>query len=149
MLFITAGNGTPRWRHKLLLVRLEMGKLLARKLLSEYPDHDIDVVIPIPDTSRVAALALAKELGVHYSEGFVKNRYVGRTFIMPEQEARCSSVRLKLNAVKQEFKGKNVLLVDDSIVRGTTSKQIIQMARDVGAKKFTSFSIGHKMNSLH
>ena len=112
-----------------------MGQLLAKKILKQQPDHDIDVVIPIPDTSRTAALALAQELAVPYSEGFVKNRYIGRTFIMPEQSQRRSNVRLKLNAVREEFQGKNVLLVDDSIVRGTTSKEIIEMARDAGANK--------------
>ena len=115
--------------------RLGMGDKLACKILRETPNHDIDVVIPIPDTSRTSAFALAQRLGVPYSEGFVKNRYIGRTFIMPGQAMRKSSVRLKLNAIKQEFSGKNVLLVDDSIVRGTTSREIIQMARDVGAKK--------------
>ncbi len=115
--------------------RLAMGKALADKILSLRPDHDIDVVIPIPDTSRTAALPLAQRLGVNFSEGFVKNRYIGRTFIMPGQALRRNAVRLKLNAMKQEFAGKNVLLVDDSIVRGTTSKEIIQMARDAGAKK--------------
>lgn len=114
--------------------RLAMGVKLAEKIKQDRPDHDIDVVIPIPETSRNTALALAQELGVTYSEGFVKNRYIGRTFIMPEQQQRRSSVRLKLNAVKAEFSGKNVLLVDDSIVRGTTSQEIIQMARDAGAK---------------
>ena len=93
------------------------------------------MVIPIPDTSRTVALPLAQRLNVPYSEGFVKNRYIGRTFIMPAQELRRSSVRMKLNAMKSEFENKNVLLVDDSIVRGTTSKEIIQMARDAGAKK--------------
>ena len=111
-----------------------MGKRLAYKIMAERPEHDIDVVIPVPDTSRTAALALAQELGITYSEGFVKNRYIGRTFIMPGQSARRSSVRLKLSAIKEEFAGKNVLLVDDSIVRGTTSGEIIQMARDVGAR---------------
>ena len=115
--------------------RINMGKRLACKILQERPHHDIDVVIPVPDTSRTAALALAQELGITYSEGFVKNRYIGRTFIMPGQKARRSSVRLKLSAIKEEFAGKNVLLIDDSIVRGTTSGEIIQMARDVGAKK--------------
>jgi amidophosphoribosyltransferase len=115
--------------------RINMGVRLAQKILVERPDHNIDVVIPIPDTSRNSALALAQTLGVEYSEGFVKNRYIGRTFIMPGQAVRRSSVRLKLNAMKEEFRGKNVLLVDDSIVRGTTSGEIIQMARDVGAKK--------------
>jgi amidophosphoribosyltransferase len=115
--------------------RLRMGQALARKILREWPDHDIDVVIPIPDTSRTAALPLAYDLDVKYREGFIKNRYIGRTFIMPGQEQRSRSVRHKLNAVSLEFRGKNVLLVDDSIVRGTTSRQIIQMARDAGANK--------------
>ncbi len=115
--------------------RLRMGEKLADKILREWPDHDIDVVIPIPDTSRVAGVELAIRLGVKYREGFVKNRYIGRTFIMPGQAARKKSVRQKLNAIELEFRGKNVMLVDDSIVRGTTSKEIIQMARDAGAKK--------------
>ena len=115
--------------------RLRMGEKLADKILREKPDHDIDVVIPIPDTSRVSSQALAERLGVKIREGFMKNRYIGRTFIMPGQKERKKSVRQKLNAVKLEFSGKNVLLVDDSIVRGTTSKEIIQMARDAGAKK--------------
>ncbi len=115
--------------------RLRMGEYLANKILKVYPDHDIDVVIPIPDTSRTSALPLANKLGVVYREGFVKNRYIGRTFIMPGQKQRKKSVRQKLNAIDLEFKGKNVLLVDDSIVRGTTSKQIIQMAREAGANK--------------
>ena len=115
--------------------RLRMGQALARKILNEWPDHDIDVVIPIPDTSRTAALPLAYDLNVKYREGFIKNRYIGRTFIMPGQEQRKRSVKHKLNAVSLEFRGKNVLLVDDSIVRGTTSRQIIQMARDAGARK--------------
>jgi len=116
-------------------VRLAMGEQLADKILREHPEHDIDVVIPIPDTSRTAAIPLAYRLGVKYREGFVKNRYVGRTFIMPGQQLRKKSVRQKLNAIHAEFKDKNVLLIDDSIVRGTTSKQIIQMAREAGAKK--------------
>ncbi len=115
--------------------RMRMGDKLAEKLLRERPDHDIDVVIPIPDTSRTAALQLATRLGVKYREGFIKNRYIGRTFIMPGQQQRSKSVRQKLNAIDLEFRGKNVLLVDDSIVRGTTSMQIIQMARDAGARK--------------
>ena len=115
--------------------RLRMGEKLARKLLREWPDHDIDVIIPIPDTSRTAALQMAYELDIKYREGFIKNRYIGRTFIMPGQAQRKKSVRQKLNAIELEFKGKNVLLVDDSIVRGTTSKQIIQMAREAGARK--------------
>jgi amidophosphoribosyltransferase len=115
--------------------RLTMGEKLAEKILREFPNHDIDVVIPIPDTSRHAALPLAQRLGVKLREGFVKNRYIGRTFIMPGQKQRQQSVRQKLNAIGLEFNGKNVLLIDDSIVRGTTSKEIIQMARDAGAKK--------------
>jgi amidophosphoribosyltransferase len=115
--------------------RLRMGDKLADKILRLRPDHDIDVVIPIPDTSRTAALQLANRLGVKYREGFIKNRYIGRTFIMPGQQLRKKSVRQKLNAIDLEFRGKNVLLVDDSIVRGTTSEQIIQMARDAGARK--------------
>ena len=111
-----------------------MGEKLAEKIQRERPDHDIDVVIPIPDTSRTAALELANHLGVKFREGFVKNRYIGRTFIMPGQAARKKSVRQKLNAIELEFRGKNVMLVDDSIVRGTTCKQIIQMAREAGAK---------------
>ncbi|MCB1671905.1 MAG: amidophosphoribosyltransferase [Gammaproteobacteria bacterium] len=115
--------------------RLRMGEKLAEKVKRLRPDHDIDVVIPIPDTSRTSALELANRLGIKYREGFVKNRYIGRTFIMPGQSQRRKSVRQKLNAIELEFKGKNVLLVDDSIVRGTTCKQIIQMARDAGANK--------------
>jgi len=115
--------------------RLRMGQRLAEKVNRLRPDHDIDVVIPIPDTSRTSALELANHLGIKYREGFVKNRYIGRTFIMPGQSQRRKSVRQKLNAIELEFKGKNVLLVDDSIVRGTTCKQIIQMARDAGARK--------------
>ncbi|KPK39944.1 MAG: amidophosphoribosyltransferase [Gammaproteobacteria bacterium SG8_47] len=115
--------------------RLRMGEYLADKILRDMPNHDIDVVIPIPDTSRTAALQLSYKLGVKYREGFIKNRYIGRTFIMPGQTQRSKSVRQKLNAIELEFKGKNVLLVDDSIVRGTTSRQIIQMAREAGARK--------------
>ena len=115
--------------------RLRMGQALARKILREWPDHDIDVVIPVPDTSRTAALPLAYDLKVKYREGFIKNRYIGRTFIMPGQEQRKRSVKQKLNAIDLEFRNKNVLLVDDSIVRGTTSRQIIQMAREAGARK--------------
>jgi len=114
--------------------RLRMGEKLADKIKRDFPELSIDVVIPIPDTSRTAALALANRLGVRYREGFIKNRYIGRTFIMPGQTQRKKSVRQKLNAIELEFKGKNVLLVDDSIVRGTTSDQIIQMARDAGAR---------------
>ena len=115
--------------------RLRMGEALAEKIVREWPDHDIDVVIPIPETSRTACLPLAYELGVKYREGFIKNRYVERTFIMPGQTERMRSVRRKLNAIGLEFEGKNVLLVDDSIVRGTTSRQIIQQARDAGARR--------------
>lgn len=114
--------------------RLKMGEYLANKILAERPDHDIDVVIPIPDTSRTSALQLANRLGVKYREGFMKNRYIGRTFIMPGQQLRKKSVKQKLNAIDLEFTGKNVLLVDDSIVRGTTCNQIIEMAREAGAK---------------
>tara|TARA_A100001011_G_scaffold371802_1_gene429541 strand:+ start:67 stop:768 length:702 start_codon:yes stop_codon:yes gene_type:complete len=112
-----------------------MGQRLADKILRSVPNHEIDVIIPIPDTSRVSAQALAERLGVKLREGFMKNRYIGRTFIMPGQKQRKKSVRQKLNAITLEFKGKNVLLIDDSIVRGTTSQEIIQMARDAGAKK--------------
>jgi len=115
--------------------RMRMGVTLGEKILRERPDHDIDVVIPIPDTSRAAALEIANVLGVKYREGFIKNRYVGRTFIMPGQGERAKSVRRKLNPIPLEFRNRVVLLVDDSIVRGTTSQQIVQMARDAGAKK--------------
>lgn len=115
--------------------RMRMGKRLANKILREWPDHDIDVVIPIPDTSRTAALEMAYRLNRPYREGFIKNRYIGRTFIMPEAQVRRQSVRRKLNPIRNEYKGTNVLLVDDSIVRGTTSREIVQMARDAGARK--------------
>ena len=115
--------------------RLRMGEQLAGKVIRDFPDHDIDVVIPIPDTSSTSALQVANHLGVKYREGFIKNRYIGRTFILPGQAERMQSVRRKLNAIPLEFRNKNVLLVDDSIVRGTTSKQIIKLARDAGAKK--------------
>jgi len=115
--------------------RLRMGEYLSKKIKKEKPNHGIDVVIPIPDTSRTSALRLSNKLRIKYREGFVKNRYIGRTFIMPGQQQRKKSVRQKLNAIGLEFKDKNVLLVDDSIVRGTTSREIIQMARDAGAKK--------------
>ena len=115
--------------------RLHMGEMLADKIRREYKDLKIDVVIPIPDSSRPSALQLAMSLGVPYREGFVKNRYIGRTFIMPGQSVRRRSVRQKLNVIGVEFKGKNVLLVDDSIVRGTTSHEIVQMARESGARK--------------
>jgi amidophosphoribosyltransferase len=115
--------------------RLRMGEQLAGKVVRDFPDHDIDVVIPIPDTSSTSALQVAYHLGVKYREGFIKNRYIGRTFIMPGQAERMQSVRRKLNAIPLEFRNKNVLLVDDSIVRGTTSKQIIKLAREAGARK--------------
>lgn len=115
--------------------RLRMGEKLADHILKVFPDHDIDVVVPIPETSRTAALPLALRLGVAYREGFVKNRYVGRTFIMPGQEKRKKSIKQKLNAIEMEFKNKCVLLVDDSIVRGNTSKEVIQIAREAGARK--------------
>ena len=115
--------------------RLRQGEKLAAKIMQEKPKHDIDVVIPIPDSSRVAGQALAYNLGVKFREGLVKNRYIGRTFIMPGQQQRKKSVRQKLNVIDLEFRDKNVLLVDDSIVRGTTCQQIIQMARDAGAAK--------------
>lgn len=115
--------------------RLYMGEKLANKIMREFPMHDIDVVIPVPDTSRTAAIPLSYHLGVKLREGLIKNHYIGRTFIMPGQTLRKKSVRQKLNAVQDEFRDKNVLLVDDSIVRGTTSREIIQMARDAGAKK--------------
>src|SRR5690606_10557068 len=115
--------------------RLRMGETLAAKIRRLRPDHDIDVVMPIPDTSRTSAIKLALELGVKYREGFMKNRYSGRTFIMPGQSQRKKSVRQKLNPISLEFKDKNVMLVDDSIVRGTTCKEIVQMARDAGARK--------------
>lgn len=115
--------------------RLNMGESLAEKVQDVYRHLDIDVVIPIPDSSRPSAMQLASRLGVAYREGFIKNRYVGRTFIMPGQSVRRKSVRQKLNAISMEFKGKNVLLVDDSIVRGTTSREIVQMARESGARR--------------
>jgi amidophosphoribosyltransferase len=115
--------------------RLRMGEKLAERILRDWPDHDIDAVIPVPDTSRTACLPLAHRLDVKYREGLIKNRYIGRTFIMPGQAERAQSVRRKLNTISLEFRGKNVLLVDDSIVRGTTSKQIVQMAREAGANK--------------
>ena len=115
--------------------RLNMGETLAQRLISTMPPSEIDVVIPIPESSRPSAMQLAQKIGKPYREGFVKNRYVGRTFIMPGQEVRQKSVRQKLNAIELEFKGRNVLLVDDSIVRGNTSREIVQMAREAGAKK--------------
>ncbi|WP_341714274.1 amidophosphoribosyltransferase [Limnobacter sp.] len=115
--------------------RVKMGEYLADQIRKGMPAGEIDVVMPIPDSSRPAALELANQLGVPYREGFIKNRYIGRTFIMPGQAVRKKSVRQKLNAISVEFKGKTVLLVDDSIVRGTTSREIVQMAREAGAKK--------------
>jgi len=115
--------------------RLRMGESLADKIKREHSHLDIDVVIPIPDSSRPAAMQLANRLNLEYREGFIKNRYIGRTFIMPGQAIRRKSVRQKLNAIGMEFKGKNVMLVDDSIVRGTTSREIVQMARESGARK--------------
>ena len=123
-------DGVPVYNARLL-----MGNYLAEKIKRELPDVEIDVVMPIPDSSRPAAMQVASKLGVEYREGFFKNRYVGRTFIMPGQAVRKKSVRQKLNAMGVEFKGKNVLIVDDSIVRGTTSQEIVQMARDAGAKQ--------------
>jgi len=115
--------------------RLRMGEKLADRIKEKWPDEEIDVVIPIPESSRTSAIPMAYSLGVKFREGFIKNRYIGRTFIMPGQDQRIKSVRRKLNAVELEFRNKNVLLIDDSIVRGTTSKQIIQMAREAGANK--------------
>jgi adenine/guanine phosphoribosyltransferase-like PRPP-binding protein len=115
--------------------RLNLGETLAQRVINTMPPSEIDVVIPIPESSRPSAMQLAQKIGKPYREGFVKNRYVGRTFIMPGQQVRKKSVRQKLNAIGVEFKGRNVLLVDDSIVRGTTSKEIVQMAREAGARK--------------
>lgn len=116
-------------------VRMKLGHFLADKIKREWPEHDIDVVIPVPDTSRTAAFKLSLKLGVKYREGLVKNHYIGRTFIMPGQEKRKKSVRQKLNAIPLEFQNKNILLVDDSVVRGTTAKEIVQVAREAGANK--------------
>jgi amidophosphoribosyltransferase len=131
--------------------RMRMGSRLANLIKKQNPNHDIDVVIPIPDSSTTAALQLAVDLNVPYREGFVKNRYIGRTFIMPYQEERRKSVRRKLNILDLEFEGKNVLLVDDSIVRGTTSKKIIQMAKEAGANKvyFASAAPAIKYQNLY
>jgi amidophosphoribosyltransferase len=115
--------------------RCNMGDALAKKLQSMRPDHDIEVVMCVPDSGRIAAMQMAETLGIPFREGFVKNRYVGRTFIMPEQAQRQDSVRKKLNPLPKEFEGKNVLLVDDSIVRGNTSQKIVELAREAGAKK--------------
>jgi len=131
--------------------RMRMGQKLANKITKLNPDHDIDVVIPIPDSSTTAALQVATELKIPYRDGFVKNRYIGRTFIMPYQEEREKSVRRKLNILDLEFKGKNVLLVDDSIVRGTTSQKIIEMAKEAGANKvyFSSAAPPVKFQNLY
>ncbi|WP_018994925.1 amidophosphoribosyltransferase [Thioalkalivibrio sp. ALJ2] len=115
--------------------RMRMGTALGEKIRRIWPDHDIDVIVPIPDTGRTVALEMAHELNIKYREGFIKNRYIGRTFIMPGQTKRRKSVRQKLNAISLEFRGKNVMLVDDSIVRGTTSREIVMMAREAGARK--------------
>ncbi|HHJ21163.1 MAG TPA: amidophosphoribosyltransferase, partial [Gammaproteobacteria bacterium] len=115
--------------------RMRMGTTLGKQILECWPDHDINVVIPVPDSGRTSALELAAKLGVKYREGFIKNRYIGRTFIMPGQVIRKKSVRQKLNAIDLEFSNRNVLIVDDSIVRGTTSREIVQMARDAGARR--------------
>src|SRR6478735_8516375 len=129
--------------------RLRMGDRLADTIAKHVPMNKIDVVMPIPDSSRPAAMEVARKLGIEYREGFYKNRYVGRTFIMPGQAVRKKSVRQKLNAMPSEFKGKNVLLIDDSIVRGTTSKEIIQMARDAGAKSVTFASAAPPVRYPH
>ncbi len=131
--------------------RLRMGEMLAKRIKENWQDEKIDVVIPVPDTSRTSALQLASKLKIKYREGFIKNRYIARTFIMPEQKQRKKSVRQKLSAIALEFRGKNVLLVDDSIVRGTTSKEIVQMARDAGAKKvfFASASPPIRYNNVY
>jgi amidophosphoribosyltransferase len=129
--------------------RLRMGDRLADTIAKYTPQGKIDVVMPIPDSSRPAAMQVARKLGIEYREGFYKNRYVGRTFIMPGQAVRKKSVRQKLNAMPSEFKGKNVLLVDDSIVRGTTSKEIIQMARDAGALSVTFASAAPPVRFPH
>ncbi|AUG30906.1 amidophosphoribosyltransferase [Microbacterium hominis] len=129
--------------------RLRMGERLADTIAKYTPAGAIDVVMPIPDSSRPAAMQVARKLGIEYREGFYKNRYVGRTFIMPGQAVRKKSVRQKLNAMSSEFKGKNVLLIDDSIVRGTTSKEIIQMARDAGAKSVTFASAAPPVRYPH
>ncbi|TFJ84810.1 hypothetical protein NSK_003842 [Nannochloropsis salina CCMP1776] len=115
--------------------RLNMGERLAESILRKYPQHDIDVVIPVPDTSRTSGLSCAYTLGRPFREGFIKNRYIARTFIMPGQAVRMKTVRMKLNTIRSEFRGKNVLLVDDSIVRGTTSRELVSMAREAGARK--------------
>jgi amidophosphoribosyltransferase len=112
-----------------------MGAALARRIQRENPDHGIEAVVPVPDSGRIAAMELAMELGVPFREGFVKNRYIGRTFIMPGQSMRKDSVKKKLNAIEEEFAGKAVLIVDDSIVRGNTSRRIVEMAKEAGARR--------------
>ena len=129
--------------------RLRMGDLLAETIKKQISLGDIDVVMPIPDSSRPAAMQVARQLGIEYREGFFKNRYVGRTFIMPGQSLRKRSVRQKLNAMSTEFKNKNVLIVDDSVVRGTTSQQIVQMARSAGANKVTFTSAAPPIRYPH
>lgn len=129
--------------------RLRMGERLAQKVARELPAGDIDVLMPIPDSARPSAMEMASELGVPYREGFYKNRYIGRTFIMPGQKVRKKSVRQKLNALSREFEGKNVLLVDDSIVRGTTSKEIVEMARQAGANSVTFASAAPAVRHPH
>jgi amidophosphoribosyltransferase len=129
--------------------RLRLGDRLADTIAKYTPTGDIDVVMPIPDSSRPAAMQVAQKLGIEYREGFYKNRYVGRTFIMPGQEERKRSVKQKLNAMGSEFRGKNILIVDDSIVRGTTSKEIVQMARDAGANKVTFTSAAPPVRFPH
>jgi amidophosphoribosyltransferase len=129
--------------------RLRLGDRLADTIAKWAPAGDIDVVMPIPDSSRPAALQVARKLGIEYREGFYKNRYVGRTFIMPGQEARMKGVKQKLNAMPSEFKGKNVLIVDDSIVRGTTSREIVDMARNAGANSVTFTSAAPPVRFPH
>ena len=129
--------------------RLRLGNRLADTIATHAPLGDIDVVMPIPDSSRPAAMQVARKLGIEYREGFYKNRYVGRTFIMPGQAERKKSVRQKLNAMSSEFRGKNILIVDDSIVRGTTSKEIVQMAREAGANKVTFTSAAPPVRFPH
>ncbi|MEO9255737.1 MAG: phosphoribosyltransferase family protein, partial [Tepidiformaceae bacterium] len=129
--------------------RLRLGNRLADTIAQYAPAGDIDVVMPIPDSSRPAAMQVAQKLGIEYREGFYKNRYVGRTFIMPGQAERKKSVKQKLNAMGSEFKGKNILIVDDSIVRGTTSKEIVQMAREAGANTVTFTSAAPPVRFAH
>jgi len=129
--------------------RLRLGEKLARTIARHAPVDEIDVVMPIPDSARPAAMQVARELGIEYREGFYKNKYVGRTFIMPGQAHRTKSVRQKLNAMSSEFAGKNVLIVDDSIVRGTTSREIVEMAREAGAKTVTFTSAAPPVRYPH